>query len=838
LTSSSRLKPGARRAILFAASGIAAFGGLSSARAAEALLDQPVSTAAPGDSAPPNRLNPTGRDVSLSAPLHNNGFVLGEIDFTLGGDDSIRLGSQRLLELMRPVLSPDKVLALQAAVNGRAQIDAKDLGSLGYAVTYDPRSISLTIDIPAGSRPARSLEITDLDRERVGQFTKPASLAGYVNARGSVDYVWTGPAKGVGDPVILFDGAMRFHGVVFESEGSFEGGSSNKFLREGSRFVWDDIKHDSRWTLGDLKPVTRGFSGASPMAGVSVLRSYSILEPQRNVQPRGEQTFTLVRPSTVEAFINGQSVRQIRLDAGTYNVSDFPFAQGANNVQLVITDDAGGKETLSFSLFFDRTLLAPGLAEYSLNVGVLAPFANGSRTYTSDWTASGYYRRGINQSLTAGFNFQAQKSGQVIGGEFVYASPIGTFGADGAYSHNDGIGSGYAFNASFQRLFRAEGARSRAIALTFETRSVDFTTPGTLTPDNRFSYQVGATFSQGISEYQFISVDARHAQGRAGFRNDDTVRVDYGYRFNARANLQIEASYENGDTGRGVGARISLTYRFGERSSAQVDYDSQGQEGRVSYQTSRGQGVGAWSASADVTQSGDATGVDANFNMTSNRAEWGLSHTSSFAISGGGLSDQRSSLRGGTAIVFADGHFALSRPVYDSFAIVATHPSLAGHRVEIQPQEGHYTSRSGLFGPAVASDLTSYSDRAVTFDVPDAPAGYDLGAGAFRVYAPYRSGYLITVGSDYSVTAIGRLVDSDGSPIPLLAGQAFEVSQPTHPPVTLFTNRDGRFGAQGLRPGKWRIEMPTSPETVFIITVPEKADGIVRLGDVRPEASK
>jgi outer membrane usher protein len=94
------------------------------------------------------------------------------------------------------------------------------------------------------------------------------------------------------------------------------------------------------------------------------------------------------------------------------------------------------------------------------------------------------------------------------------------------------------------------------------------------------------------------------------------------------------------------------------------------------------------------------------------------------------------------------------------------------------------------------------------------------------------------VGSDYSVTAGGRFIDSDGKPISLLAGTAIEQGKTAQGGVsqsaTVFTNRDGRFLIGGLRAGTWIVDMPTSPATRFILTIPQTRDGIVRLGDLTP----
>ena len=82
---------------------------------------------------------------------------------------------------------------------------------------------------------------------------------------------------------------------------------------------------------------------------------------------------------------------------------------------------------------------------------------------------------------------------------------------------------------------------------------------------------------------------------------------------------------------------------------------------------------------------------------------------------------------------------------------------------------------------------------------------------------------------------IGRLLDRDGKPVALLAGKAIDLGAPKHPPVIMFTSRSGKFGAQGLRPGKWRIEMPTEGgTTVYEINVTDESSGTVRLGDIRP----
>ena len=134
--------------------------------------------------------------------------------------------------------------------------------------------------------------------------------------------------------------------------------------------------------------------------------------------------------------------------------------------------------------------------------------------------------------------------------------------------------------------------------------------------------------------------------------------------------------------------------------------------------------------------------------------------------------------------------------------------------------------------------LPSYSERTVPLDVRNAPPGTDIGQGSFRVFPSYRSGYVVTVGSDYNVTALGIMLDLDGQPVSLVSGTATEVAHPEHPAQTVFTNRQGRFGATGLAPGKWRVEMLDAARSTFEIEIPQKATGVVQLGEIKAVEKK
>ena len=75
----------------------------------------------------------------------------------------------------------------------------------------------------------------------------------------------------------------------------------------------------------------------------------------------------------------------------------------------------------------------------------------------------------------------------------------------------------------------------------------------------------------------------------------------------------------------------------------------------------------------------------------------------------------------------------------------------------------------------------------------------------------------------------------DGAPLSLLAGTAHEDGSESGREVELFTNKAGKFGAQGLAPGRWVIEMPTEPNpTKFLLEIPGGTTGLHSAGKLSP----
>lgn len=783
--------------------------------------------------APRPRINPTKRVLRFTVPLTDGDTYLGDIELAVSPKDELSVAGPRLLELIKPALQGAVFARLSANVTPTGRLDEAALAKEGVRLVYDAEKLALQIQIPLEARNTASLSLRG-DKSNQVVTLEPARLSGYLNVHAAGELVERGANPGLNAPTAALDGAIRFNGLVLEGEGYVSGRREDPaFRRVGTRLVYEDLRHTLRFTLGDTSWYARQFQAGPPLFGLGISRIYSQLDPQREIRSGGAQSFSLLAPSYVETIINGRVIERKRYQPGNYTLQDFPVAQGANAVKLRIEDASGKERVIDFSVYANQTLLAKGITEFSLFGGVYSVPTLTGLAYSGDWFATGFVRRGLTPQITAGVNFQANRTTRQIGAEILAGTPIGLTGFNIAASSSRARGTGMAASFTYERILSgAEGRASNSLRAAAEWRSRSFDVPDQFasgTPQVALRASADAVHSfQGNS---FAGLGGQYERNYAAEASYG-AHVNGGADLNERMTAVAEAGFNRG-VRRETYVRVGLRMRFGALSSAQLDVDTTGQA-QAGFTTGGGDGDRAWSASGNVSQSSTMVSLGAGVARQTNRGEFGVEQAATYDKAGHALSDARTTLRASFAIAMADGQLALGRLVSESFLIARAHRTLLGAPVYLEPNEKGETARAGALGPALDGQISAHSFRSIDYAVPAAPAGYDLGAGTVTIRPPYRAGYFLRVGSDYHILALGRLIDGSGEPIRLLAGDATELSNPKRPAVTVFTGREGRFSAQSLRKGRWRIVMPTEPPTTFEFDIVENADGIVRVGDLKP----
>ena len=636
-----------------------------------------------------------------------------------------------------------------------------------------------------------------------------------------------------------------------------------------------------RFRVGDVTPLGAGFLSSPDILGISAEKSYEVLQPGKSVRPTGAHSFRLERPSTLDIIVNNALVRRIRLGPGNYNLSDLPLGAGANDVKLVIEDDTGARQTLEFT-DFGGAQLAPGISEWSFAAGIRSydqgivdsPTYDGLSNYTvANKTSKAYgqrayyfdqpvanavYRTGVTPSVTGVADAQIDDQAAIVGAGFLTQTSIGFVSGEFGASENYYEGLGYALRASYgYDKFDWFGNYRSGVRVTGEYRSPNFGAVEGYQPAASYAAYAAASYTQqlpydvsaGLS-FSYYFMDGLF-EPNSSDRWNATFSVSRQLWDNVSGSLSVgygndQAAISStccifGDSG--FQAFVRLAWTSDSHSAATAAYDTRSQAVQATYsQSSETGGVGSWTTAVDATAgANNESAINASAGYVANRADVFVSHSAS--VNGVGYygpfsplsTEERTSVGVATSFVYADGAWGIGRRVSNGFALVTPHPSLEGSPVVVGGTDA-VVAESDWLGPAVVPSASPFRKARLNYDAPGAPAGYDLGSAAFEMKAPYKAGYSLQAGSAYTVTAMGTLLDTHGEPLPLLAGQAREANKENGRKVELFTNRAGRFGAQGLAPGKWIIEMPTEPEpSRYVIEIPEGVMGLHDAGTLKPE---
>ncbi|HEX4413484.1 MAG TPA: hypothetical protein VH107_07620, partial [Lacipirellulaceae bacterium] len=509
---------------------------------------------------------------------------------------------------------------------------------------------------------------------------------------------------------------------------------------------------------------------------------------------------------------------------------------------------------------------------WSASAGVPSYLLDSDRIYETDaFFATGFLRYGLTDAITGEVNLQGDQDIVMGGTGAAFATPAGLISVDGAMSESDS-GLGLAAELGYELAnFRGPlSGRPETLRMDAEYRSTWFRVPGEFVVDSgevlypQFPYwlRLSAYYTFPIGEETTATLGARYQFSNTLGPELSPFTFDgdrYGMDLTLARPLTSwssgaltlgysNESYSFDDTGKAGDPEFRVMIRLSvipaENTRIEASYDTLNGVGYVSGSKSVGQGAGSWQTSVVAQQddSSKTSALDASATYIGNREEVRVSqisgfHGTAFDYFRGRPSGNLTSVEVGAALAYADGTFAVGRPIRgNGFAILTAYDSLAGKTIIVGPDDA-IRAQSDWLGPAIVPDIPAYSRTTLAFDVPDLPIGYSLGDGSFDTVAPYKAGYRYQVGSAYSVSVFGRLLDSHGDPISLLTGIARTQSDPKKQ-IEIFTNEKGRFAADGLCPGRWDIEMATDEaSTHYTLDVPPGTIGLFKAGEIRPSGA-
>lgn len=775
------------------------------------------------------------RTVTLNLPLVVNDRPFLPITATITTQRVVAVNATDIVRSLSEVVDDatlDRLVSL-----GDRSVGVDELAELGITVTLNTATLALELRVDEnllrGSTIRASQELSFSGVERVQPSNFSFGLTAAAIASSPLDNEFD-PRSAIGFAGFLNVGGIEGLNVDYGGDISISnGGERSIFQRDRITAFKDWPDRALRISGGDLVPTQARLAGAFDILGVSIERNYEALQPIRNIRPTASRSLRLDRQSVVEVYVNEVLVERFFADPGPIDITDIPMAAFSNNVTIVVEDSLGRREVDSFVFGSDITLLAEGIDQFDLSIGVLRNLNSSGFSYSGTPVASAFYERGLTPNLTLAGHAVVTDRQQNIGAAAAFGIPVGTITADFAFSHDDNVGTGLAVGATFRGSPFVGVDQGEFATLTFDYRTRDFSTVSQFGVIEDIKFDLGADYQVNLSQPTAIFASANYVERYSVDGGDSFysagVRQNFGLLF-----VTLAARYaDRATTGGEFGVLATVTIPMGRRNSVTATYDTASNRGRAEFRRQRGLQLPEIDYRVGISTDTNGETLFGGFGYANSRFDADADIATRFG-SGDAANETIASARFQTGIGFADGKFAIGRDAARGFTIISRHPSIKDATLTARTSAaGRELGIANEFGPGLFAINSPFRPQQIAVDATGVPVGYDLGAGTYLLEIGARSGLVIEVGDDAFRTVVTTIV-FESEPVALEYGQYRKIGDESGPAGTFFTNRAGRAAFSDLAPGEYLVEFPDR-RIAGRFTVSEDSDALIRIDALEME---
>lgn len=764
----------------------------------------------------------------ITVPVYIYGKQYGEVRIITGNSIiDVEIYSTDILKLLKELLIDEQFDTIKSAFF-KNTLFGKDLIPFGINIFYDTKKLQLNLEIPMELRKTETISFI-----KQGGNTKnvihPSDFSAYFNLYSEHNYDWTTNKSLINSS---FDYVSNYKSWVFETESTYS--NRPKISHEYGDFTItkDFTEHDLRLIFLDQSNLYSGFQASASFAGLSLSRSFS-MRPNMDNRITAQKNFLLEQPSTVEIRINNNRYRTIRLSPGRYHLSDLPISVGINDITLIIIEDSGRTRSIEFPFFSHSTLLKAKQHEFSYSLGY--PSSGYENKYNTDHLfLSMYHKYGYSDTLTYGLNLQTLNNNILLGGEFHEAGPAGNFSVLQAISKSSDntTGSAYSLTHWYQNAINnSYSTPSYETNLSYFTDS--FSSPDSTSNNLHLKSDLSSGISQQINNSTSLVLRARHQTSHIKNGNNKDINIYMNHHISSKASWNLSLNWNRSSrVADNYSINISYNYAFSnKRDRLQLNFDSSNLRKEINWNHSPESNHNEFAIETNLVDSISDKKIGAMATYSGNRfnSSIELIHNTNKTTD---VKNQISKINFSSALTYTGGHYGISRPVTDSFAIIAPHNNLEGRSIVVDRHNNDYTAISDSIGPAVIPDLIAYRYRTISIDIENLPIGYSIGNRIHKLIMGYKSGTLVPIGSDANIILKGRITNN-GNPVALTVGRLSLINQSSYKPVTFFTNRKGIFQAVGLKPGHYNLQLLGYDDAYQLITIKPDVQGVYNIGTIR-----
>ncbi|MEH3105811.1 MAG: fimbria/pilus outer membrane usher protein [Sphingomonas fennica] len=514
-----------------------------------------------------------------------------------------------------------------------------------------------------------------------------------------------------------------------------------------TRYVLEDPGSMRRLTIGDFVATDGSAEGAVRAGGIQLTTDFS-LQPDLITAPMPHLSGGRGVPSTVDLYVNGVRSLSQNVQAGRFTVSNIPVVDGAGRVSLLVRDVLGRESVQHIAFYGTHQLLREGLSASSVQAGLLRVDAFGPGDRYGMAFASGAFRRGVTDHVTAEVRAVAADAVQAAGttvtaklGEVAVASLAADVSASGA-------GRGGQMGITVRR-----DAGHFSLYAGVQKTIGSYATLASIGGEGLFALRVQAGGSFQSTEFGSLGVSVTRV--RTAFGDSRIVAGSWSKPIGPRI-----AAFASLIHSRAVGSELlataGLTMALSPRASANVQAtrDRRGWSGAAGWsQAAPLDGGVAWRAAASA-----ASGQSRLLGGATLRGQAG--EVGADVALGSGTPDVRVFASG--AAVWLGGAQRMTASVGESFAMIETGRPDVGIAVENRP-----AGRTGRDGRLFIPNLPAHAAARITLDYDGIGLDSDVDHAEI-VLGPHGSGGSVVRMPVHPVRAVSaQILWADGTPVPL-----------------------------------------------------------------------
>ncbi len=575
---------------------------------------------------------------------------------------------------------------------------------------------------------------------------------------------FSGSAEGIFNSAIgNFSSGVLYNG---SNENSY---SHEKWVRLESKWQYVDPEKIRIYTLGDFISNSPDWGSSVRLAGFQWSSAYT----QRgdivtSALPQFSGSAAL--PSTLDLYVNQQKIYSGLVPSGPFDIKQLPFISG-NEVTLVTTDATGQQSITKKPYYFSSKILAKGINEFSVDVGVPRyNYGLYSNDYDDATFASGAIRYGYSNSLTLSGGAEASTDGlSNLGTGFAKnLFGLGVINADIAasqYKDENGysallglegrISKNISFNTSYRKVFDNYFDLARVSQVRYlKDNQTD------AEPHNYLSYSALADeiFRAGINYNFYAGYGAYLGYNQIKYSDNSYKLLSANLSGSLNKNWGFYASaYKDYEHQKDYGIYFALRYTPSTRINAITSVSNDA--GRLSY---RQEIFGL--SEPQIGSFGWGGYVERDQDANQNNASVYASYRARAAYLTGrynriGDNDQVA-LSATGSLVAAAGRVFAANEIGDGYAVVTN----AGPQSQIINGGVNLgtTDKSGRF---LIPSLMPYKENHIYLDPSYLPLNWSVKSTDQKTVVGYRQGGLIDFGAHQVISGLVKLVDSSNSPL-------------------------------------------------------------------------